>query len=102
MQKIIFIAILLVAGCAGAPFQEEGLLSLPYLKNSGNECYYLDEFMPVPNNLVSGKSGSTSLRYYTYLGANYKDWKNQKQVILSFYSHDGTCWSLYEELAIPK
>ncbi len=75
-------------------------MSLPYLKNNANECYFLDDFMPVPNNLVSGKSGSTSLRYYTYLTANYKEWKNQKEIILSFYSNDGACWSLYEELAI--
>ena len=71
-------------------------VSLPFLKNTPNECYYLDDFMPVPNNMVTGKSGSLSLRYYTYNGASYKDWQ-ENQVILSFYSKDGRCWSLFEE-----
>lgn len=71
-------------------------VALPFLKNTPNECYYLDDFMPVPNNMVTGKSGSLSLRYYTYNGASYKDWQ-ENQVILSFYSKDGRCWSLFEE-----
>ena len=74
----------------------EHRVMLPFLKNSPNECYFLDDFMPVPNNMVSGKSGSLSLRYYTYNGATYKDWK-KNQVILSFYSKDDRCWSLFEE-----
>ena len=71
-------------------------LTLPFIKNNPNECYYLDEFMPVPNHLVTGKSGPLSLRYYTYNAANYKDW-NESQIILSFYSKDDQCWSLFEE-----
>ena len=69
---------------------------LPFLKNTPNECYYLDDFMPVPNNMVTGKSGSLSLRYYTYNAASYKDWQ-ESQIILSFYSRDSRCWSLFEE-----
>ena len=76
-------------------FTDDGL-QLPYIKNTASECYYLDEFMPVPNSLVTGKSGSMRLRYYTYYAATYKDWP-KKHVILSFYSKDGTCWSLFEE-----
>lgn len=52
--------------------------------------------MPMPDNLVSGESGNLKLRYYSYQAANYKDWEN-KHVILSFYSRDEKCWSLFEE-----
>ena len=69
---------------------------MPFLKNSPNECYYLDDFMPVPNDLVTGKSGSMNLRYYTYHSALYKDWGEQR-IILSFYSKDQRCWTLFEE-----
>jgi hypothetical protein len=74
-------------------------LYLPYLKNTENECYYLDDFMPTPNNLVSGKAGSLSLRYYSYNSATYKEWQN-KQIVLTFYSKDDHCWSLFEEYYI--
>ncbi|MGE0173884.1 MAG: hypothetical protein AB7T49_13900 [Oligoflexales bacterium] len=52
--------------------------------------------MPTPDALVSGKTGVLSLRYYTYQAANYKDWQDN-QIILSFYSQDDRCWSLFEE-----
>ena len=74
---------------------------LPFLKNSPNECYYLDEFMPVPDSLVSGKAGSLDLRYYSYKMANYKEWR-AKQIMLSFYSKNGRCWSLFEEYYIAE
>ncbi len=74
---------------------------VPYIKNSANECYYLDEFMPVPDNLVSGESGALKLRYYTYGYANYKDWSD-REVILSFYSRDDKCWSLFEEFYLLR
>ena len=74
-------------------------VQLPYIKNTANECYYLDEFMPIPDNLVSGRSGKLRLRYYTYKSARYKDFKN-KHIILSFYSTDERCWSLFEEYYI--
>ena len=75
---------------------EDRNMVLPFIKNSPNECYFLDEFMPVPDSLVSGKSGGLKLRYYTYNKASYKDWIDM-HVVLSFYSKDSDCWSLYEE-----
>ncbi len=74
---------------------------VPYIRNSANECYYLDEFMPVPDSMVSGESGAMKLRYYTYNIANYKDWDN-REIILSFYSRDDKCWSLFEEFYLIR
>lgn len=71
-------------------------VELPFIKNSANECYYLDEFMPLPDSMVSGRYGILKLRYYTYKAANYKHW-SEKRIVLSFYSKDDTCWSLFEE-----
>ncbi len=76
-------------------------VQVPYIRNSANECYYLDEFMPVPDALVSGESGAMKLRYYTYSVANYKDWDN-REIILSFYSRDDKCWSLFEEFYLLR
>ncbi|MBC7533049.1 MAG: hypothetical protein H7318_15865 [Oligoflexus sp.] len=76
-------------------------VQVPYIRNSANECYYLDEFMPVPDALVSGESGAMKLRYYTYNVANYKDWDN-REIILSFYSRDDKCWSLFEEFYLLR
>ncbi len=72
---------------------------VPFIKNTPNECYFLDQFMPVPDGLVRGKNGSINLRYYDYKAANYKDWE-RKHIILSFYSQDDRCWSLFEEYYI--
>jgi hypothetical protein len=100
--KVLSISLIL---CAGSACQTLSLstkvktvesVQLPFIKNSANECYYLDEFMPTPSALVNGKSGSLDLRYYTYQAANYKNWQNQK-IVLSFYSNDHRCWSLFEE-----
>jgi hypothetical protein len=74
---------------------------LPFLKNSPNECYFLDEFMPTPDGLVKGKTGSLKLRYYSYKAASYKDW-DSKHVVLSFYSSDDRCWSLFEEYFVAE
>lgn len=74
---------------------------LPFLKNSPNECYFLDDFMPVPDGLVAGKNGTLDVRYYTYKIANYKSWR-LKSVMLAFYSTNGRCWSLYEEYYIAE
>ena len=76
-------------------------ISLPFIKNTANECYFLDEFMPVPDAMVKGRSGLLNLRYYTYKTANYKEWKDQS-LILSFYSQDEKCWSLFEEYLVAK
>ena len=77
------------------------VLTLPFIKNSPNECYYLDEFMPTPDNMVTGKTGTLSLRYYTYQKATFKDWSRSK-IILSFYSSDERCWSLFEEYYVGE
>ncbi len=91
---------LVVSGCEMLGFSARvktvETVKLPFIKNSANECYYLDEFMPLPTGMVTGKSGALSLRYYSYNSANYKDWEN-KQIVLSFYSDDDRCWSLFEE-----
>ena len=95
---LIFLALLFLSACATLNFgRDNEPLLIPYIKNSPNECYYLDEFMPIANNMVTGKSGSLNLRYYTYNKATYKDWRNKNQIVLAFYSKDGQCWSLYEE-----
>ena len=96
----ITIIALAVTNCStlglSARVQASDNVQLPFIKNSANECYFLDEFMPTPDSMVSGRSGNLGLRYYTYKSANYKDWKRQF-VILSFYSTDDRCWSLFEE-----
>lgn len=71
-------------------------VQVPFMKNNGNECYFLDEFMPTPDGLVSGRSGAMNLRYYSYKLASYKELKSV-QVNLAFYSSDMRCWSLFEE-----
>lgn len=71
-------------------------VQVPYMKNSSNECYYLDDFMPTPDALITGRNGNLSLRYYSYKAATYKEWENTK-INLSFYSNDMRCWSLFEE-----
>lgn len=76
-------------------------ISLPFMKNSANECYFLDEFMPLPDRMVTGRSGALDLRYYSYSLASYKDWE-QQQIVLSFYSSDNRCWSLFEEYAVLR
>lgn len=94
----IFMLSIFATSCQTAPFNssaERGVV-IPHLKNKANECYYLDEFMPVPNSMVTGKSGALNLRYYDYTEATYKQWQ-RLNIILSFYSHDGRCWSLFEE-----
>ena len=79
----------------GTSNQKQDMI-LPFIKNSPNECYFLDQFMPVPDSLVSGKTSGLNLRYYTYNKASYKDWIDM-HIVLSFYSKDKDCWSLYEE-----
>ena len=93
---------ILAQGCVlSARVKTADTVSLPFLKNSHEECYYLDEFMPTPNRMVTGQSGALDLRYYSYNAANYKDWEEQ-QVVLSFYSRDQRCWSLFEEYFVKE
>jgi hypothetical protein len=77
-------------------------VEIPFMKNAATECYFLDDFMPVPDRLVTGKHGSIGLRYYSYNTANYKDWDPRRKVILSFYSVDNRCWSLFEEYMVTR
>lgn len=74
----------------GAPTQ------IPPLRSEPEECYFLDEFMPTPDSLVTGKSQGVYLRYYTYNQATLRYLGKQK-VTLSFYSRDRHCWSLFEK-----
>jgi hypothetical protein len=89
-----------VSGCEtlglSARVKPVSTVQIPFIKNSASECYYLDEFMPTPDSLVNGRSGKLNLRYYTYKAAHYKEW-DSKYIILSFYSTDNLCWSLFEE-----
>jgi hypothetical protein len=92
--------LIILAGCQTSfAVKPEQPVLIPLLKNTPNECYFLDEFMPTPDGVVSGKTGALSLRYYTYKMANYKEWQH-KHVILSFYSKDDRCWSLFEEFYV--
>lgn len=109
-QRLILIALLMVVGFASTGCETIGLsarvktidtVNIPFIKNSANECYYLDEFMPTPDGMVTGKSGLLSLRYYNYKAANYKDW-DERGVVLSFYSTDDRCWSLFEEYYVKN
>lgn len=89
--------LMLVAACqASVAVKPEEPVTLPFLKNTPNECYFLDDFMPTPERMVNGRSGATKLRYYVYRLAKYKDYQHN-EVVLGFYSADDRCWSLYEE-----
>ena len=99
-----FLTLLLAAGCAIVPEKRKDMgmtVSLPFMRMEAGECYYLDDFMPTPDNLVSGRSGGLFLRYYTFKSAVYKVWDEEK-VMLAFYSRDSRCWSLFEEYAATK
>lgn len=89
----------LFTSCRAAFFASDltvSTVNVPYMKNSSNECYFLDDFMPTPDAMTTGRNGNLSLRYYSYKMANYKDWSKAK-INLSFYSNDSRCWSLFEE-----
>jgi len=104
VRFLAFILVLLSASaCKTAVSTGTGpdAVYLPFIKNTPNECYYLDDFMPVPDGLVAGKNGALDVRYYSYKLANYKEWR-AKEIMLSFYSRNGKCWSLYEEFYIAE
>jgi hypothetical protein len=95
----VVLVLFTVSGCKTifpAPNLAAQPVNVPYLKNSSNECYFLDDFMPTPDGLVSGRNGAMSVRYYAYKTASYKEWK-AVQINLAFYSSDQRCWSLFEE-----
>ena len=92
------------SGCAIVPEKRKDFgvtVSLPFMRMEAGECYFVDDFMPTPDNLVSGRSGGLWLRYYTYKSAVYKVWDEEK-VMLAFYSRDNRCWSLFEEYAAGR
>lgn len=90
-----------LSSCATIPENRKDLafpIELPFMRMEPQECYYLDDFMPTPDKLVTGLSNGLYLRYYTYNSAIYKFWEKEK-VMLAFYSRDQRCWSLFEEYA---
>ncbi len=77
-------------------------VSLPFMRLAqAGECYFIDDFMPTPDTMVTGKATGLSLRYYTYWNARYKSWA-ETGVMLSFYSKDSRCWSLFEEYILAR
>jgi len=96
--------VLVGGGCAIVPEKRKDFgitVNLPFMRMEAGECYFIDDFMPTPDNLVSGRSGGLWLRYYTYKSAVYKVWDEEK-VMLAFYSRDSRCWSLFEEYTTGK
>lgn len=90
---------LCTTSCATLPEKRKDLgvsVILPFMRMDGAECYYLDDFMPTPDNMVLGKSSGLHLRYYTFRSATYKTFESER-VMLAFYSRDNRCWSLFEE-----
>jgi hypothetical protein len=71
-------------------------VNLPFMRMEANECYFIDDFLPTPDLMVTGKSNGVYLRYYTYEAAIYKVWEKER-IMLAFYSRDNRCWSLFEE-----
>lgn len=108
LERLVFITLfsLLLNGCNTLPPILRGAaptpVNLPFLRlEQAGECYFVDDFMPTPDSLVSGKTSSLFLRYYTYWNARYKYWSNVG-VLLAFYSRDERCWALFEEYALPR
>lgn len=100
-MAILFLTLtaLLSVSCKSLEGSDLAPVDLPSLRVEAGECYYLDDFLPTPNNLVTGKNGGLFLRYYTYKSANYKMW-SEREMMLSFYSRDNRCWSLFDESTI--
>ena len=89
----------LVLGCSTVPEERKDMgaaVDLPFMRMEASECYFLDDFLPTPDSLVTGRSHGLFLRYYVYNSAVYKVWKNEK-LFLAFFSRDNQCWSLFEE-----
>ena len=107
VERFVFLTlfILLINGCNTPPIVRgppPSPVNLPFLRlEQAGECYFIDDFMPTPNSLVSGKTSSLFLRYYTYWNARSKYWSDVG-VMLAFYSRDMRCWALFEEYALPK
>jgi hypothetical protein len=104
-SRYIFVFIAFLSGCATTPDKRPGPggpVILPFLRlEQAGECYFIDDFLPVPDSMVTGKNAGLYLRYYTYWDAKYKVWSD-KGIMLSFYSRDNRCWALFEEYVLPK
>lgn len=97
---------ILITSCYSVPSSVRGPapapVNLPFMRlEQGGECYYIDDFMPTPDSLVTGKTTGLYLRYYTYWNARYKYW-SEVGIMLSFYSRDSRCWALFEEYVMPR
>lgn len=93
--------LVLSTGCASVAVVEAPTappVMLPYLRLDTTECYFIDDFLPTPDSLVTGRVGGLFTRYYSYGLATYKEWDAHK-VMLSFFSKDNRCWALFEEFA---
>jgi hypothetical protein len=56
----------LASGCAIVPEKRKDFgitVTLPFMRMEAGECYFIDDFMPTPDNMVSGRSGGLWLRY---------------------------------------
>ena len=106
-QIFIFVVIFFgVFSCSTVPEERRPApfspVFLPFLRmEQAGECYYIDDFLPTPDRMVTGKSMGLHLRYYTYWNARYKYWTDVG-IMLSFYSKDMRCWSLFEEYVLPR
>lgn len=103
---VVLCIFVFLSGCYSVPTSVRGPspvpINLPFLRlEQGGECYFIDDFMPTPDSLVTGKTVGLSLRYYTYWNARYKYWF-EVGIMLSFYSKDNRCWSLFEEYVMPR
>ena len=104
----ILLCVLLLSSCTSTPpppavrGPSPVPIILPFLRlEQGGECYFIDDFLPTPDSMVTGKNSGLYLRYYTYWNANYKYW-DEVGIMLSFYSKDSRCWSLFEEYVLPR
>lgn len=96
----------ILSSCATVPLVTRGPpivpVTLPFMRlEEAGECYFVDDFLPTPDSMVLGRSGGLYLRYYTYWNARYKFW-SEVGIMLSFYSRDNRCWSLFEEYVLPR
>ena len=101
---LFLIAFLFLSGCFSTKNSEfvVATVAIPTLQLADTgECYYLDDFMPTPESLIEGKSGGLYTRHYSYKGASFKEYA-RVNMVLSFYSSDKRCWSLFRESIIPR
>lgn len=98
---LLLLATSMLSACWTVKYREPVPVYLPFMKNNANECYYVDEFLPVPDSMTTGRTEGLALRYYRYKSATYGEYQN-KHVVLAFYSRDNSCWSLFEEYFVVE